>query len=514
MNIKKWRTIIYTICFCGLCICDQRVESCSGLDGWLKTFQILPVLLMSVMLLVNCRVEEIVKWRIPYLIWTACSVLGGGATIWKGMEEPLFLNVVAATVLSVMMLGYVVIYTFLHVFMERNKPQLNKKAAAVWCVMMLLMVFSRNDQTWPLYYLLMFGCFYLTSYDEQGEKELFTGMLNGIILGFFLLQGLAFVCRPYDKARYFGMYRNPNRNAIFYLEVLAAVLIRLIGIMKKQGHKWEQVFYRLGTGVLLSFVFMTIGRTAWAVATLLILVFLWGSRKILQRKCFRKNGMLVLLCAVLMFPVCFGMARYIPPVFHHPLWFWGEWGPDKVHADDPWDSEKYIDMDELLDGAVGRIIKSMQDVLEHSPFAMQVNATEIEPMLTDEEGADGVLVRKTIYETYWKQLNLNGHREEELKFYLTKYYEVPHAHNIYLQFGMEFGIPVMILFIGLMGYALGQCIVKVKKYGNIKYMTFLVFLFIPAVFGLLEYSWGVGSLSLFMMFWSWRGVMWKNLEES
>ena len=44
----------------------------------------------------------------------------------------------------------------------------------------------------------MFVCFYLTRYTEQEKEDLFQGMLDGIILGFFLLQGLCFVFRPYD----------------------------------------------------------------------------------------------------------------------------------------------------------------------------------------------------------------------------------------------------------------------------------------------------------------------------
>lgn len=55
-----------------------------------------------------------------------------------------------------------------------------------------------------------------------------------------------------------------------------------------------------------------------------------------------------------MFPVTFGMTRYLPPVFHHPVWFWGEWSEEKVHSWDAWNSEKYVNVDEVITTALGR----------------------------------------------------------------------------------------------------------------------------------------------------------------
>lgn len=58
------------------------------------------------------------------------------------------------------------------------------------------------------------------------------------------------------------------------------------------------------------------------------------------------------------------MTRYLPAVFHHPVWFWGEWSEDKVHSWDPWNSEKYVDIDELLETAVGRTTEITNGILE------------------------------------------------------------------------------------------------------------------------------------------------------
>lgn len=56
--------------------------------------------------------------------------------------------------------------------------------------------------------------------------------------------------RPYDNVRYQGMYNNPNLNALFYLEVLAAVFAKILYVTKTGAANgsacttgWEPVWY-------------------------------------------------------------------------------------------------------------------------------------------------------------------------------------------------------------------------------------------------------------------------------
>lgn len=123
------------------------------------------------------------------------------------------------------------------------------------------------------------------------------------------------------------------------------------------------------------------------------------------------------LCVILTFPICFSATRYLPPVFHHPVWFWGEWSEGKVHSWDPWNSEKFVDIDEYLDAALGRIFDTFENALEHSPLAMKAEAAEAQteipankiPVLQPDQDTDTLLVRSTIYKYYISQLNLTGH---------------------------------------------------------------------------------------------------------
>lgn len=561
------RRILYMICFAFACLIDQRTKTCTGLDGWLESFRDLTGVVMAVVIMSHYRFSEIKKWRLPYLVWSLlCVVALVPAILWGRANRP-YLNAWCVLLLDIILFGYILIHTFIDVMLEKNCPKLNKKFALLWLLMMVLMIVSRSSYIWPVAYLVMFGCFYLTNYTREEQNDLLQGMLDGIILSFFLMQGWCFVFRPFDEQRYPGVYSNCNLNALYYLVVLAAVFAKLIYCNRIHANKWIKLYYWLGIGTVLSFMFMTIGRSAWLTAALMGFIFLVALTR-LQKKGFIRfiqSGVILVLCACLTFPLCFGAARYLPPVFHHPVWFWGEWAESKVHSWDKWDSEKFIDMDEFMDAALGRIVDTVTDLVwgereeqtvnvevvqQQAPVSQaaeqktteqqateqqtakseSIEAKSIEtqtsekvekkeeaaeqetdprkiPALTFEQSEDSYLVRMTIYKHYISNLNLFGHPYEEQGFQMTPIYWIGHAHNIYLQYGTDFGIPVMILFVVLI---LGAVICfgrRIYKACDEHSVGGLMFVLVPAVFGILEYSWGVGSVTILLLFVVWRKVI-------
>lgn len=508
------KRLVYALCFLLFCIIDQRIKTCSGLDGWLETFRDLTGVGMAVVIISHYRLEDFRKRKIPYVVWSALSATGAVAAFLWGRDNRPFLNDWVVVIVDVILFGYIVIHTFIDVVLEKRCPKLNKKFFAVWVVMMVLMVVSRSTYIWPLCYLVMFGCFYLTDYSEEEQKDLLQGMLDGIILGFFVLQGLCFVFRPYDIVRYQGIYHNPNLNALFYLEVLAAVLMKIIYVTKNHCSKWIKAYYWLGAGVVLAFEFMTIGRTGWLTAAVLVFFFLWMMRQSPLGKKAWKNMTALVVCFVIAFPLCFGAVRYLPPVFHHPIWFWGEWNEARVHSWDAWDSEKYVELDEFADVALGRVLKSFEDVIRHSPLALRAEAAGNKiPVLTYEESLDGLLVRSTIYKYYFSHLNWNGHPYEEQGFKIVEGYWIGHAHNIFLQYGTDFGILVLALFALLAVWAVLGAIRNYKRIHNEVYASGVLFLLIPFVFGMFEYSWGVGSLTILMLYVMWRNIVCDSVRK-
>ncbi len=522
-SIWSRKRILYTICFFLFCLIDNRVKNCSPLDGYGEVFRDLMGVVMAIIIFSHYRLADFKRWKIPYLVFSAICMIGAPVVYLMGKEYVSFPVDFAVIIVDVVLFGYILIHTFIHIVVEKNKPRLNVKLAAVWGIMMLLMIVSGSHYIWPLAYLLMFGCFYLTDFTRQEQEDLFQGMLNGIILSFFILQGLCFVVRPFDyaDARYRGFFANPNWNALYYLEVLAAVYAKIIYVTKKQFSKWIRCYYWLGAGVVLGFEFMTIGRSGWVTAIVMTIWFLWFMGRLKVQKRYLKNAMILVLCFLLTFPLCFSAARYLPPVFHHVHWFYGEWSEDKVHSWDKWDSDKFIDLDEFADAALGRIIKSFGDLLQNLPLGIRAQAAEVsavvpEPtpdprieaaVLTQEEAEDAFVVRSTIYSHYFKNLKLWGQPYEEQGFQLTPVYWIGHAHNIFLQYGTDFGIIPVLLFAGLIVAGCLKYAVSYKKRAEEKSAAYLWFLMIPALFGMFEYSWGVGSLSITMLFIAWREVL-------
>lgn len=515
------KRLLYTLCFFFFCVIEQRVKNVSWIGGWPDVFRDLTGVVMAVVIMSHYRLKEFRERKLPYLVWTVLWIIGAPFVFFWGKHNWTFLNDWLVLMLNGVLYGYILIHTFISVVLEKRWPRLNVRYFAVWLLMMALMIVSRSNYIWPFCYLVMFGCFYLTDYSKEEQKDLFQGMLDGMILGFYVIQGLCFVFRPYDEVRYKGMFANPNWNALFYLEVLAAVFAKLLYVTRTKAAKWVRAYYWIGAGVVLSFELLTIGRAGWLTAMVMILAFLKYLGKLQTPRRWGRTLLTMTMCVILTFPLCFAAVRYVPPLFHHPLWYQGEWNEERVHSWDPWNSEKFVDIDEYLEAALGRIGDSFINLFEHSPFMLKADAAEagedmdVEqdelppnkiPVLTEEQARDAFLVRSTIYQYYFRHLNLFGHTEEEQGFQLKEHYWIGHAHNIFLQYGTDFGIPVMVLLAVLVVWGAVLLGKRYAKSGTEAEVGCWMYLLIPAVFGMFEYSWGVGSLSMLMMFVAWREV--------
>lgn len=506
INIWSKKRILYTICFFLFCVIDQRSKTASGLDGVIETFRDMAGILMAAIIMSHYKWEKFKEHKLLYMIWTGIGVVAGALFIVFGQPLAYFMNERIMIALDVLVFGYVVIHTIISVFIEKKYPKLNKGMFGLWVVMMLLMIFSRSDYVWPFCYFIMFGCFYLTDFTEEEQEDLYQGIMNGVIFAFFVFQAFCCVFRPYDQVRYTGIYNNCNLNGLFYLVVLAAVFGKILYVTKENKHKFWRVYYWLGAGVVYSFIFMTIGRTVWLVAFILGLLFLGFYQGVKQKKHYIRNGLLLVLCICMMFPVTFGMTRYLPPVFHHPVWFWGEWSNDRVHSWDTWNSEKYVNIEYLMDVVAGRTKEITNHLFSKSPFLLKAIAAESTKtqVLQDEQWVDKILVRKTIYCEYWKKLNLLGHKKEEQGFQLFSFYWVGHAHNIYLQYATDFGILMGICFIILCILVIGKIIYKYRYLRSIYDLERIFLILVPLLFGMLEYAWGSGSVTILLLFICWK----------
>lgn len=559
------KRIVYMLCFFFFCLIDQRIKTGSGLDGQIETFRGLTGVVMAVIILSAGNLNDLNKHKIPYLIWSLICVVGGILFIARGQALKYFWNERAMIAFNVWLWGGILFDVGRKTLSARGvtvssvtKRRINLRFFCLWAVMMGIMCVSRSTYHWPALYLIMFGCFYLTDYTAEERDDLFQGMLDGIILAFWILQGWCFVFRPYDDVRYVGVYNNCNLNAIFYLVVLAAALAKLVWWQTRSEepgvHKVAKLYYTAGVGVVLGFLFLTVSRTGWMTAALLVLLgifFMWrvsgdrhgaqGGDKSAGWHDFRsfllfliKRGMIFVLCSVILFPAVFGAVRYLPPLFHHPVWFFGEWNEDKVHSWDKWDSEKYVELEDIF-GMAGRRVAgvflntskdSFASAKETAQKSVSVETaesnkqqpSELQMRLYEETlkagyafpvgyKASAIEVRKAIYRYYIHLLNFTGHPESEQGFQMTATHRIGHAHNIYLQWGVDFGVPAMILFVIIVVYTVVKLVKKVILMRSVQDAGYVMLFLVPCIFGMLEYAWGAGSITLIVLFMAWRRVI-------
>ena len=550
-NIGK--RILYIICFAFFCLIDQRTKTSQQNLGGFETFRDMIGIIMALLVFSNHKLSSYKKKWAPYAVWAVISLISGTLFLLKGQALFRFFSDRIVISIGFLLWGIILIHTILDLIQTKKLPDfLHKPTFFLWLFTMGLMLIFRPDSLWPFTYMVMFGCFYLTDYDKEERRNLFHGMLEGIILSFFLLQGWCFVFRPYDQVRYVGAYCNCNLNALFYLTVLAAIMTKLLFAYREKKPVLLKIWYWLLAGGVCSFLLLTICRIAYFTAIVLFFVFFFMLWFLTKEKrlfpSFLKNMVIMALCLFIMFPMAFCTARYLPPLFHHPVWLYGEWAEWKVHSWDKWDSEKYTDWDEFYDAALGRLTdllvpptaplgdaqntQSLSDVApdpqpgytesadsailqkpsgvtdeEWSKYMeMLQEGYAIDYRLINPERPDTALLRKHIYSYYFHHLNLTGHPRDQQGFQLLPYYWIVHAHNIYLQCAMDFGIPVLFLFLCLIAISFLTLLRGIRR-KNIFSCSYFLFFLIPCIFGIFEYCWGTSSLTITTLFLLWGHVL-------
>ena len=495
--------------------------------------------LMGILTL-RCYPYDKEKYKKPDLIWLILWLVGSiiGSFVWIALKGPINEWQYIMAVIDVGILGFTIIRVLFTQFWKNICWKKEGVWAALFGVMSLWMVLSRYYEIWQIWFFGMFMCFYLTGMEEGEENLMWDSLSNGFILAFFLIQIWAYGFRPYDEVRYLGPYSNTNMTALFYLVTYMMVLYRIHVLHWKEKErkvspkKWVnrlwKAFYYVLAGGLVSFIFFTICRTALLV--LIGLTFLFGiisNLWMLREKAYRLllRWVALVLCAVITFPCVYGTIRYLPCVLHRPVWFGAEYHPDKVHSFDPWNSWRYISLEEFFETAVGRInfgaiiedksvtVEASPKPVEESVVASAVSelealATEIEttPLPTDdgllrgEDAQNSGKIRLEIWKKYLSNLNMSGHTVSEGHYQITEDFHAWHAQNIFVQMLYNYGIPAGVLFVILMiwyGVKSIGILVKAKEpTALLPGMVFVVFM----GFGMLECVWYFGQAILILMY--------------
>lgn len=546
MLVKR---IIYIVCFVWLCYLDHIIGSATGyIQHALKNYT---GVVIAIIILTAYRIKDFVK--LPYLLWIILFFLGRyGILSWtQGVVYEY--DKLEAALWNVGIYGIVLIRLFYAWKVEGRRRRMWKVAFGVWLAMMLGMVSIRPDVTWAGWFLLFFGCFYLTEFREADLNNLYSGMLEGIIIGFLLMQTCACMFRPYDMLRYEGMYSNANINALFYLLTYGAVLCKWYQMKLKR----RPILLRLPvialTGVLFGLTFLTMGRTAllsMLLLTVLFLVFQMISRKRGRLRMVLLDAGAVVLAVFLCFLPTYYVVRYLPAYVDEPLFFEADMNKleKKIQQGEAIDSDKYTDLETVIEKSFGRLFWFREEVdatfhewwsdrklmvqaaganaltlaeegqVTVSAVGMSIGdgqsvsglnsikpgEDKTVPLLTAEEAEDPVKVRMEIYKYYIENTQWIGRREGTQDLWLTSSYSAPHAHNIFLHIAGEYGwiIGGLFLLMILLSYHNVLMGLVEKRQGKWYFRLFvtLIFTTVAVSFGMLEICWTFGQLPFTMLF--------------
>lgn len=504
-----------------LCLANQQIGSAPGERQLI--FPLVAMTAVGVMTLAHYPLKSFCKPM--YVIWLAAGAVLGTLTVIFGRQYTYYQGRLCWLVILGIVYGLLLLRTLYALIREKKRPSMHKWELLLYGAFLITALISAYDNGIAKIYLCCFGIVYLTDFSEKEKAETADAVLDGIIIGFFLIQGLAFVFRPYDILRYLGMYSNTNMNALMYQTAYCAFLGRFCLLEKKGaglpvlGKLWKWICFVMAA-CMWGFVFLTMCRSAMlamGIVTAVAWIWRWkerGYRKFLK---LAGNAVVYAVLIVVSLPVVYAAVRYIPPVFHHPLYFYEGYSEERIISLDDWDSPKYIDWDQVVEGNLGRIL----DVLKISE---RENREETVPdkvlLLSDtwgrntaisagrsvilsaanaplqqantSSGSRSVFVRGEIYRHYLSEMNLLGHKEAENGIQISERYFAPHAHNLFLQYAFNYGVIAGIFFAAF----IAVCLILLWK----DQLPLLLLYISVMVFGLTEIVWTGGTMTWVLMF--------------
>lgn len=217
------------------------------------------------------------------------------------------------------------------------------------------------------------------------------GILDGLCIGFFVIQGYAWMHRPYSYnfIRYMGIANSTTTMSRIYLAYFAAWIIRYVQAARRKLNVYNGVF-RVFAWFMAAFVlaleYLTGSRSA-VLAMILMTAITIAVRYIRPKgKTWMKIGKIILWpinCACIgvvslaLFPTAYASIRYLPAYFNEPdyvdavgyRWLskpvqdWGEpfgWNFEydeyAIKVDDDIDNPKYATFVESVKNNLGRIV--------------------------------------------------------------------------------------------------------------------------------------------------------------
>lgn len=511
----KANRLWYAVCFALLGLIDQRRGSAEGTLQ--MTFVNLTGTVVWMLLIPSIKREF---WQTKFFgVWSVICIPGVVAGCILGRKFWMYPGQWYTALINIVLIGYLTLYILWDWKEISLAGRVSKSCFLMIMGMLVLMQLSVHEVFWPIWFLGLFGNFYLIGMPEDKEEFFVEGMLIGIIVWFFVQQTIAFGFRPYDYVRYRGLYSGETQNGIFYMVVFCAFTGMWLLLKKRKAKVFPRFLCFAFSAGCVGFLFLTGGRASFlGVVAAAILAYM--AYDIIMCGSFRHwflQGIALTACMVVLFPAVYGCVRYLPTVLHHPIWFEGEYNADtSVHSYDAWDSDRYISFDKALVENLGRMMKlfGVQMYLEGdqikivTPLSLAIHAEELgelgEPGRSPYNGfeyegvnySNSISIRKAIYYYYVTHLNLAGHSKADTGFYLMGGSYFDHAHNMFLQMAYDYGIFAGGLFL-IWNF---WCLIRLIKRKDIQGIICAAFLAAILVYGCADMAVTPGQITMTLLF--------------
>ena len=350
---------------------------------------------------------------------------------------------------------------------------------SVWyCILVAvffaLIIVYRNTRGWPIYLVCCYGLFYLNMAAWDKKAGLLRNICNGILLHFVAMVVYCLLHRPY---MFFQYYRYPfifhtvTMSAVYLALVVCAALVKFLDAYRKRPRLAAVYKELIILGVSSVYLLLTLSRTGYlaiAVTAVVMIPTMCFSLKNRWRSMLQSIGMIV-LAAVVCFPVTFTAQRMIPAVTARPIMFEIEELPGEIVHGRDMDSYYYITIQRFIQVFQMKIlgipeeeslraiymVSDAKEEMQSNSLLMETEAillasaedvaVDIETPEESEEDDSYTNGRLEIFKVYYSNLNKSGH--DDMGIMEPNGHFNVHAHNIYLQVAYDHGIYVGIVFI-------------------------------------------------------------------
>jgi hypothetical protein len=296
---------------------------------------------------------------------------------------------------------------------------------------------------------------------------------------------------------------------------LAAILAKILWLTKENQSRLKRFAYCALAAVCYVFIAMTVCTSAYLALVVATMLFLVGYSRIRGKMLVIRMGMFLVTLFVVAFPLTYLAVRYVPTIRPHVVFYFQEgYSEQRVHSWDDRNSDKFTSFADVIEnimreagipeGIRRKIVPIHLLELPIDKGVLLASASNKIPILPDT--SDQLLVRKTIYKWYFDHLTWNGRPYDEQGFQLAPTNWIQDTHNIYLDYGINFGWPTMILFTVFIWWGIVLVTRNAWREKRAERYTALLFLIIPPVFGLFEFSWGTGMLSTVAFYLAFKEI--------